>query len=500
MPQVTAPTAGAQFGVSGVTFTWNAVSGAAGYDIRIFDGNNGATVFSGSLNGGASTSTLISVPNGSYTFAVRACNAGVFSNSTCGSFGTVNFTVSLIAPSGAPTIIAPTAGANLTTSTQTFSWTSVTPNAALSTMTYEVLLRNLAVGTTTLQINVPHPSTSTIFSLPSSTSYELKVRACQAACGLYSAPVAFSVTLPAVPTTAPTITNATATGNSLTVDWTSVTNADLYQVQVVQPSGGPGGSPLTVAARQVSATTVTLPVPVGQTNVVVAACNGNGCGPLSAPASVTPTGSNPSAPNLAVPMAGSIVSGPTVTFAWSRIPGDTGSNTVYRLFVQDLSRQATALDVFTTNNFYAAYFKAEGARYDAVVIANPDANGAGNFGPSVGFNVSGTSSSAPTMVQPAHESSVTQGNIQLGWSPVAGATLYEYFVAVQGQSAPTVTGVTTGLFVQVPLMAVGGSNTVYSGIVRACPSGATCVSGSDAGWGPWSVNAGPGVTNFTVTP
>jgi hypothetical protein len=100
------------------------------------------------------------------------------------------------------------------------------------------------------------------------------------------------------------------------------------------------------------------------------------------------------------------------------------------------------------------------------------------------------------MVAPAHQSSVSAGNILLGWSPVAGATLYEYFVAVQGQSAPTVRGVTTGLFVQVPLT----NPATYSGIVRACPAGASCAAGSDAGWGPWSVDAGPGVTNFTVVP
>jgi len=84
----------------------------------------------------------------------------------------------------------------------------------------------------------------------------------------------------------------------------------------------------------------------------------------------------------------------------------------------------------------------------------------------------------------------------LAWSPVPEATLYEYFVAVQGQPQATVRGVTTGLFVQVPLTVAAD----YSGIVRACPAGATCSPDSDAGWGPWSVNGGTGVTNFRVVP
>jgi hypothetical protein len=103
-------------------------------------------------------------------------------------------------------------------------------------------------------------------------------------------------------------------------------------------------------------------------------------------------------------------------------------------------------------------------------------------------------------VSPAHNSTVASGNIQLGWSPVPGATLYEYFVAQLGLPDASARGVTPGLLAQVPLAGFG-AGTLYSGIVRACPAGATCVAGSDAGWGPWSNEPGrPGVTNFTVTP
>ena len=82
-----------------------------------------------------------------------------------------------------------------------------------------------------------------------------------------------------------------------------------------------------------------------------------------------------------------------------------------------------------------------------------------------------------------------------------GATLYEYYVAVLGQSSAAARGVTPGLLAQVPLTGAPTTGTTYSGIVRACPAGATCASGSDAGWGPWSnAPGGPGVTNFTVQP
>jgi hypothetical protein len=105
------------------------------------------------------------------------------------------------------------------------------------------------------------------------------------------------------------------------------------------------------------------------------------------------------------------------------------------------------------------------------------------------------------MVAPAHNGTATAGNVALGWSPVPGATLYEYYVAVLGQGTAAVTGVTPGLVVQVPLPAVAGQPTTYSGITRACMSPTGCSPTSDAGWGPWSnAPGGPGVTNFTVVP
>ena len=498
-PVVTSPGSGQTVAVTGVGFTWTGLGSASGYDIRVLDSTTGLQLFSGLLVGGASTSTLISLPAGGYQFAVRAC-AGGFASSRCGAFGTVSFTVSPAAPTGAPTVTFPIQGANLTSSTQTLSWTAVTPNPALSGLTYEVLLRDLTAGTTALQITVPSPNLSTIFTMKSSTQYELMVRACQAGCGPFSTPVTFAVTLPPAPTSGPTgVTCSVAGGNSLTCNWNAVTNADAYQIQVVQaPPAGPGGGALTVAAKQVSATTVTLPVPAGAATVFIAACNGDGCGPNTT-VPVTAAGPNPSLANLGTPMAGTVVTGPGVLFTWNRVPGDDGSSTSYRLFVQDLSRQATALDVFTTTNFYSAFFKAEGARYDALVVSNPGQPSQAT-GPSQGFNVAGASATAPTMVSPAHNSSVSSGNIQLGWSPVPGATLYQYFVAVLGQGSATVQGVTPGLLAQAPLAGTGGG-TVFSGIVRACPAAATCVLGSDVGWGPWSnAPGGPGVTNFTVVP
>lgn len=493
-PVVTGPANGQIVSVRGVTFSWTPVGGTGGYGIRIFRRANGQVVFSGSLLGTGSTSTLIALPDGDYTFAVRGCTTD-FSAAGCGAWGTVDFGVRLSVPTAAPAITAPAPGAVLTNSTTTYSWSAVS-----GAVSYEVVITDMTSGTVAMQVTTLAPSTSTAITLPGG-SYDMVVRACLSACGPASPTVTFSAQLPPAPAIAPSITSAAFTGNTLTVGWTNVTGADLYQVQVLDPTGGPGGGVLTIASRQTAALNASFPVPpTGPAKnyaVVVRACTGNGCGPYSASIGVTSIATAPSSPQLGFPMSVTTVPGPLAQFAWSRVPGDNGSNTIYRLYVQDLARAAAALDVYTTQNFYGAYFKAEGTRYDALVFASQN-GGAWVQGPPVGFIVSGTSSVAPTMVAPAHQSQVPSGNIQLGWSPVPGATLYEYFVAVQGQPNATVRGVTTGLFVQVPLRA--GAPTVFSAIVRACPAGNSCAFDSDDGWGPWSVNAGPGVTNFTVTP
>ncbi len=308
---------------------------------------------------------------------------------------------------------------------------------------------------------------------------------------------------PSPPTSPSSPTPRSSGGNSLSVWWTSVPRADLYQIQVVQPTSGPGGGALTVAAMQVSATTVTLPIPAGAATIFVWGCTGDGCGPQSVGWDITAPGPNPSTPNLGTPLAGSSVTGPSVMFSWNRIPGDNGSNTEYRLYVGDNARSRPALDVYTTANYYAANFKAEGTRYDALVIAKPR-TASPVQGPATGFLVRGPSGLSPTMVQPAYGFSVPQGNVTIEWTPLPGASLYEYYVAqrVTPPATPVIfRGVTPGLSVQVPLKAIGAVSTNYLGIVRACPSGATCTAGSDAGWGIWSDQpGGGGLVEFTVTP
>ncbi len=495
-PAITSPTSGQVIRRLGVSLSWAPVPGASGYEINVLQSSpccsptGGSLVYFGQHAGATLAGANVDLPDGEYVAYVRACANGKFDDLACGRYGTVPFSVDLLAPAEAPVILTPLGNQTLGTSTNVISWRAV-QNAT----SYEVTLRELISGRTDLQINTA--TLSTVFTMRSPADYELTVRACQFKCSQAKSAVRFSVLLQPVSQTRPTglaaqITNA----NTLNLSWNPVTNADLYRVQVVQPNAGPGGGALTVAARQVSTTNASLQVPAGAATVVLNACNGDGCGPPSTIA-VNPTGPNPSVPIVATPMPVVVADGPNITISWSRIPGDNGSNTDYRLYVGDLSRDGPALDVITKNNFYGAFLRAEGRRYDALVFATQ--NGVTVTGPASGFMVAGSSATAPLITSPTHDSTFKQGPFRLAWSPIPDAVRYQYYVGRPGQSGPVLTGVTPGIFVDTTLSVTAPA--LHQAIVRACPSANTsqCSPDSDAGWGPWS-NAVTGTTSFTITP
>lgn len=502
-PSVTADFANASNSKERVTMSWPAVSGASGYEVYATQlppsapaGMGQRLAYFGRVAGSSNVnSATIDMMDGSYPFHVRACQGNGFGDANCGGLSTLYATSRLSSPISSPAVLHPAEGQVLTSSTQQFRWQAV-PGAVSYAVRLTAPELNRVGRRTVLDIRTT--DTSTIFTMPSSADYELTVSACYEGC--YSDPSLvrrFSVQLPAVSTAPPSgLTAQVVNGNTINASWNPVPGADLYRVQAVQPNTGPGGGALTVAARQVSTTSISLPVPAGAASLIVNACNGDGCGP-PATVAVNPSGPNSAVPVIAAPMPVLVANGPVVTISWSRVAGDDGSNTDYRLYVGDLSRDGPALDVITRNNFYGAYLLAEGRRYDALVFATRNGNTVA--GPASGFMVAGTSASAPLITSPTHQSTFRQGSFRLAWSPMPegpGLLRYQYYVARQGQSAPVLTGVTTGLFVDRSLAVT--APTQFNAIVRACYVDA-CTADSDSGWGPWS-NSVTGTTAFTIVP
>ncbi len=336
--------------------------------------------------------------------------------------------------------------------------------------------------------------TSTIATLPAG-NLSWSVRACSVRCRDTISKGDFDISENQSVRWPPSNLQARAAGpGSVSVSWQAVDGMDFYEIALVQPNSGPGGGALTVASARTSATSATFPAPSGAASVVVRSCS-SFCGPWTAAVAVNVPGPNPAVPVIAAPLPAETIWNNPAFFAWSRIPGDNGSNTLYRLFVQDMFRRAPALDVLTRNNFFAAALSAGGTRYDAVVIANPGtASEAAST--SVGFQAYGEFVQAPTLVAPTHQSSVRQGVVELGWSPTLYSSAYEFYLAPP--SGPPIRGVASGNVVQVPLSVQGATPARYNVIMRSCLS--QCQPDSDEGWGPWSDRTGTGTLSFELLP
>jgi hypothetical protein len=106
--------------------------------------------------------------------------------------------------------------------------------------------------------------------------------------------------------------------------------------------------------------------------------------------------------------------------------------------------------------------------------------------------------SAPSITHPLPEASVIEGDVDLHWTEVTGATGYEYYVTQPGRRRTAVRGFTKFTAHRVMLAARRGSPTTYHAIARACFSANGCNTG--VGWGPWSSEVHLGPAEFTVLP
>ena len=184
-----------------VTVSWSTVSGAKSYDV----------LFDGAVRNIYGNSTTYSnlTPNTKHTYAVRAnCTGGTSAYSASQTITTLPY-----AP-GVPANVT----ASATVNSATVSWSAVS-----GATSYEVLFNNQTHTTTTTKV--------TISGLSANTSYYYQVRAKNAGgTGYYSAQQTIK-TLEIAPGV-PTNVRATATSNSITLQWDKVTGAASYDVRV----------------------------------------------------------------------------------------------------------------------------------------------------------------------------------------------------------------------------------------------------------------------------
>ncbi len=274
---------------------WTSQATATSYELQQ-SYNSGAwtNVYSGA---GLSLS-LSSKPAGRYGYRVRAC-----SSQGCSAWSDTRRVTVPPAPTTAPTLSAPTTGAN---GSYTVSWTGISDttsyqleesfNSGAWTSAYTGSLRTVAYASKT------------------AGTYTYRVKACNGVgCGPLSATRA--VTVVYAPSTAPTITTpAQSTTGSYTVSWTSITGAASYRLEERFNSGS------WTQIQDSSATSRAMTAkPAGVYSYRAYACNAAGCSAVSATKS-TEVVSSLGVPTLSTPASSSTGS---YTVSWTSVTSAT---------------------------------------------------------------------------------------------------------------------------------------------------------------------------------
>jgi hypothetical protein len=281
-------------------------------------------------------------------------------------------------------------------------------------------------------------------------------------------------------------------GLAARLSWARIPVANHYRIEVVEPPPrGPGGGALTVVEREVQGTILEIPLPIGTVHLLMTTCNELGCGPPDLVATIDVPPPAPPEPVFGSPAPRSQADSSTVLFTWiPPEPGDGGPQ--YRLRVRPVESGDDVLDITTDDHFWAAELP-PGQELEATVTAYRD-------GAEIGDDLlrfrTGTPLS-PRPLAPIMDSTLPEGRVVIAWSTVPGANRYDYYVAVLGEPEARLRGETAETSVAAVLPALDDRATTYSVTVRACRR-VRCTA--EEHWGPWSIQGGTGVTNFTVVP
>ncbi len=218
-------------GVSGVanppTFQWSAVSGATSYQLQVsLSPDFSSTVIDQSGITSTSYTPSSSLSNNTYHWRIRASNAG----------GTGNWTTAwsfTISPPGVPTLISPANGATGVANPPTFQWSAVT-----GAMSYQLQVSLVSDFSSTIVDQNGITSTSYTPSALSNNTYYWRLRASNAGgTGNWTTGWSFTISPPGVPTLILPANGATGVANPPTFQWSAVTGATGYQLQVSTSSG-----------------------------------------------------------------------------------------------------------------------------------------------------------------------------------------------------------------------------------------------------------------------
>ncbi len=295
-----------------VLLKWNAVAGAASYNVYYRASANVSSANGTKVANATSGGAITGLTNGTtYYFVVTSANAGGESAIS----GEVSATPQVSVP-GVPTAISATSG----NAQATVSWTAVT--GAVSYSVYYRTAANVTIANGTKVANAT--SGGAITGLANGTTYYFVVTAANA--GGESAISGEVSATPQVPAPgAPTAISATSGDAQATVSWTAVTGATSYNVYYKTTAGVTKVNG-TKAANAVSGNAIT-----GLTNgtayyFAVTAVNAGGESAVSSEVSATPQVSAPGAPTAISATSGDA----QATVSWTAVTGATSYNVYYK--------------------------------------------------------------------------------------------------------------------------------------------------------------------------
>jgi len=412
------------------TLTWSASSGAEKYVVRLSTSNPPQPSANDAIiSASAGTSYKPTLAPGTYYWYVDAfptCSTLVKTSTQVSSF-----TVASSCPDVAPTLISPTAGAQLdATQAITFKWNG-TPNAT----GYDVDVSNdsganfTSIGTTS-----GATATSLTKSLPAGR-YVWVVRALY---GNNCAPVAsglasFSVVTPAnCPTAVPTLllpaNNATNVASPVTFDWSDVDGATSYRLIAMFNGGSAATIATTVDSKAVNA------IPAGTAVEWWVEVNaGTTCPAVASQhfkfgVAGSPCSANTASPAIVSPANGASVTSP-VTLQWTAVSGASS----YRVFatVGTSTEHAT---IGTTTNTQLTVTLPQGAI--TWIVEALFTNCPSTFSPTSTFTVTTPTTCngvAPALQSPANGAKNVTSPVTFQWNAAPGATKYKLFLG--GSSA-----------------------------------------------------------------
>lgn len=406
------------------TLSWNASSGADNYKLHLGTTNPPAVNANDpSLPGSQTSYTPSTLPPGTYYWyvdAAPACDPAKKTSTSVSSF--------TVCPTGVSALTAPAADASFTTSQQvTFNWTAVSNATA-----YDLLLST--DGGASFNTTATTTATSISKSL-SANSYVAMVRTrfgntCPST---DSAAVRFTVTQPACPTTAPTLSSpansATLTDNSVRFAWGSVAGATQYKLFLASNGGDPSAVAVTTDTQ------AAVNAPTGSNEwYVQAVFGGTACANTESqhfrftiPAKpVCPA--NAGTASLTSPADGATNITSPVDLKWTSVSGATG----YRVFAA-LNNASPVLLGSTTNTSLTVNPPAGTVNWYVETTFGTDCPT--TVSPRSTFTVvtpTSCNNSGATLTLPSNGASNVGSTVTFRWDALKNASSYQLFTSLNG--------------------------------------------------------------------